>query len=90
MKVVNVDTLIDDLSIADIERKTIDRVVSIINKQKTYDYPKKGRWIPAGSDGYECSKCWSVSKNISLCCPICGSRNKIIREEIKNERSKET
>ena len=47
----------------------------IINMQDSVEQ-KDGRWIPAGSEGWECSECWWTTKKPKNFCPVCGSRNK--------------
>lgn len=47
----------------------------IINMQESVDQ-KEGRWIQAGSEGWECSECWWTTKKPKNFCPVCGSRNR--------------
>lgn len=85
MKLINADELIQAISDrSDIDQ--IDIIRSIINTQKEIEI-KEGRWIFAGSEGYECSECWRTTKNPKFFCPICGSRNKKHNEGVSDERS---
>ncbi len=55
----------------------------IINEQEEVPVPgiTKGRWIPSPGEGYECSRCWGISKMPGRFCPTCGSQNSLERND---------
>lgn len=85
-RTIDADDLKDSLACYPFMTNTMIRWFRhIINEQESVDQ-KEGRWIPAGSEGWECSECWWTTKKPKNFCPVCGSRNRLDKE-YKDERS---
>ena len=78
MKLIDADILKESLGYYPmLTNLMISMFRRIINEQEEIIIPAvtEGRWIPSKGEGFECSRCWGMSKRQTLYCPTCGSRN---------------
>ena len=83
-RLIDADNLIDSLRAYPAVTDFMRRMLTVaINDQETVEIQehKIGRWIPAGTEGWECSECWRTTTKPGNYCAVCGSRNRKEDEE---------